>query len=71
MSDNVKPWDLINGSPRSPEDVKAERLAICDTCEFFKHATRQCRKCGCFMEYKSLMMNTKCPLDKWKEETDG
>ena len=23
MSDDVKPWDLFNGSPRSPEEVAA------------------------------------------------
>lgn len=65
MSDDVKPWDLINGSPRSPEDVKAERLEICNTCEFFKHATRQCRKCGCFMDLKTRLDKASCPMKKW------
>jgi hypothetical protein len=64
MSD-AKPWDLINGSKRSPEDIKNERLAICDTCEFFKHSTRQCRKCGCFMDLKSRLDKANCPMKKW------
>jgi hypothetical protein len=26
---DVKPWDLINGSPRSPEEIAEYRLEIC------------------------------------------
>ena len=65
MSDNVKPWDLINGSPRSPEDVKAERLEICKTCEFFRARFNQCSKCGCFMNIKTTLKKATCPVGKW------
>ena len=50
MSDDVKPWDLLNPrEPRSEEQLKADRLAICETCEHFRQTTRTCRLCGCFM----------------------
>ena len=36
VSDDVKPWNLFDGSPRSPEDVAAHRLEICKGCDFFR-----------------------------------
>jgi len=51
-------------------NVSKKRLEICQTCEHFVQRTSKCEKCGCFMEYKSLMMSSKCPIDKWKEEID-
>ena len=65
MSDNVKPWDLFNGSPRSPEEIAAYRLEICSTCEFFRKRTQTCRKCGCFMKLKTTLANAECPIKKW------
>jgi len=51
-------------------NVSKKRLEICQTCEHFVQRTSKCEKCGCFMEYKSFMMSSKCPIDKWKEEID-
>ena len=51
-------------------NVSKKRLEICQTCEHFVQRTSKCEKCGCFMEYKSHMMSSKCPIDKWKEEID-
>lgn len=67
MSDNkdVKPWDLFNGSPRSPEELAAYRLEICKTCEFYRARTNQCKKCGCFMKLKTNLEHAKCPIGKW------
>jgi hypothetical protein len=65
MSDDLKPWDLINGSPKSPEEVAEYRLAICSTCEFFRKRTQTCRKCGCFMKLKTTLANAECPIEKW------
>lgn len=62
----VKPWDLLNpNKPRSGEELKEARLAICRTCEFFKPRTEQCSKCGCFMKLKTALENAKCPIGKW------
>ena len=46
---DVKPWDLINGSPRSQEELAIYRLEICKQCEFFRQKSQTCKKCGCFM----------------------
>lgn len=48
--------------------ISKERLAICETCEFFVNKTTKCEKCGCFMEYKSLMLSQECPIGKWGKE---
>ena len=65
MSDDAKVWDLFNGSPRSPEEVAAERLEICKGCEFFRQKTQTCQKCGCFMKLKVKLKAAVCPIGKW------
>jgi hypothetical protein len=64
MSDNVKPWDLINGD-KSPDELAAYRLEICKTCEWFRAKTQTCKKCGCFMKLKTTLKKAKCPIGKW------
>ena len=65
MTDDVKPWDLINRSPRSSEELAQYRLEICKGCEFYRSKTNQCKKCGCFMKLKTQLENAKCPIGKW------
>ena len=66
MSDDVKPWDLLNpNQPRSGEELAQHRLSICSTCEFYRPKTNQCKKCGCFMKLKTSLENAKCPIRKW------
>lgn len=66
MSNDVKPWDLLNpNQPRSGEELAQYRLSICQTCEFFKKSGNRCKKCGCFMKLKTHLENAKCPIGKW------
>jgi hypothetical protein len=46
--------------------VAEKRLAICNSCDEYDQKWKKCKKCGCFMEFKSLLPSAKCPLDKWK-----
>ena len=62
---DVKPWDLINGSPRSPEEISESRLEICRGCEFYRQKSNQCKKCGCFMKLKTKLEEARCPIGKW------
>ena len=62
---DVKPWDLFNGSPRSPEELSAYRLEICTECPFFRQASKTCKKCGCFMTLKTSLAHAKCPIGNW------
>lgn len=49
----------------SDGDISRERYSICQGCEFFKHATFTCGKCGCFMPAKTKLKNADCPVGKW------
>lgn len=62
---DVRPWDLINGSPRSPEELSEYRLEICKSCEWFRQRSQTCKKCGCFMKLKTTLAHAKCPIAKW------
>jgi Family of unknown function (DUF6171) len=62
----VRPWDLLNPKQkRVDEEEKNRRLAICEKCEFFRQASRTCKKCGCFMNLKSTLSKAHCPVHKW------
>ena len=60
----MTPLDLAFGE-KSPEEVAAYRLAICEGCEFFRKRSRTCMKCGCFMSLKTTLAKAECPVKKW------
>jgi len=45
--------------------ISEERLKICHKCEFLRKRDSLCQKCGCFMEYKTLLPYVDCPIGKW------
>lgn len=45
------------------EAVAADRIAVCQDCEFYGGA--KCIKCGCPLSAKTRSMRSKCPIDKW------
>jgi len=47
-------------------NISKERLQICNDCEFYNKDNSKCKKCGCFMNYKTLIMSSSCPLNKWQ-----
>ena len=62
----VKPWDILNpNSPRSDEEIQKERMDLCLACEILMPITKICKKCGCFMEIKTKLMEATCPIGKW------
>jgi hypothetical protein len=66
MTNYAKPWDLLNpNEPRSNEELASHRLGICKSCEFFRPASKTCKKCGCFMKLKTTLEKAKCPIGKW------
>jgi hypothetical protein len=65
----VKPWDLLNpATKRVTEEIADGRMDICKNCEFLIKLTKQCKKCGCFMNFKTLAAESECPIGKWKKE---
>lgn len=64
----VRPWDIFNKNvEKVGEDIQKERMAICLTCPRLIKATRQCKECGCFMDAKTRLFDSECPLGKWDQ----
>jgi len=53
-----------------PREIHKRRYAICQSCEEFRPATKQCRVCDCFMPLKTRMNIAPCPLGKWGIEAE-
>lgn len=62
----VRPWDLLNkNKPRTEDELSDIRYSVCLECPELINITKQCRKCGCFMESKTKLLAAACPLGKW------
>ena len=46
-------------------EVAQHRIEICNSCEFLLEITRNCKKCGCFVDVKTKISHTSCPVKKW------
>lgn len=45
--------------------ISEERLDICNQCDDFDQTSSRCTRCGCFMNYKTLLHYAQCPIGKW------
>lgn len=45
--------------------IAQERLKVCETCDQIELDTYRCKKCGCFMKFKTEIPFSDCPLGKW------
>jgi hypothetical protein len=52
------------GKRLDPEEAK-RRLSICENCVFFHKPSKRCKKCGCFLRWKTSWSSQKCPIGKW------
>lgn len=50
---------------------RMDRVAICQVCDEYRRATKQCKKCGCLVNLKISWADTACPLGKWSEVPGG
>jgi hypothetical protein len=48
-----------------PSTVSNSRQAICDTCNHKKTFLNRCGKCGCFLFFKTKLLDAQCPLKYW------
>jgi hypothetical protein len=68
-SRSARPWDLFNLSiDHVSKEIVEKRLSVCDGCEHMFKATKQCKKCGCFMTLKAKLPHSECPVGKWGQE---
>jgi hypothetical protein len=62
----TRPWDLLDKNvPRTTDDVAFNRYEICKACPQLIKLTKQCKKCGCFMNLKVKLAPAECPRGKW------
>ena len=52
---------LLNNKVSSVE--RNRRISICHTCEHF--SAPRCTLCGCFMNFKTTLESSECPIGKW------
>lgn len=46
-------------------EIRAERMAICEECEYFAKDAVRCYKCGCKLFAKVALATEACPEGKW------
>lgn len=60
------PLDLLNPkTERATKELAEERLDICKACPDVVPVVNQCKRCGCFMDLKTTLKISKCPIGKW------
>lgn len=64
----ARPWDMLDPNVgRVSDDIQKQRMDICKNCEFLFKLSKQCRKCGCFMDLKTQLPHAECPIGKWDQ----
>lgn len=53
------------------KELSEQRYNICKSCSKFRTITKTCKICNCFMFFKTKLISSECPLDKWKSPTNS
>lgn len=53
------------GAVFADKETTEKRMNECLNCEFLIPAQSRCSKCGCFMNMKTRLQTSKCPIGKW------
>jgi rRNA maturation endonuclease Nob1 len=62
----VTPLDMLNPKTKpTTQEIFEKRYNICLGCPELFQPTKQCKKCGCFMNAKAKLEAAKCPIGKW------
>jgi hypothetical protein len=61
----TRPWHVLNSENHIDQKTADQRMDICKSCPELIQLTKQCKKCGCFMEMKTKLEYAKCPIGKW------
>lgn len=49
-------------------ELSEKRMDICMACEHLEKKSKKCMKCRCFMDYKTMVPGSACPIHKWQAE---
>ena len=71
-------WELLKYLGNSDEkvlfvsdEIYAERVKICRSCEKINELENTCRECGCYIPAKAKVILDSCPLKKWDADKSG
>jgi hypothetical protein len=71
-------WELLQylGTNREKalfvsDEIYAERVSICRSCEKINELENSCRECGCYIPAKAKIILDSCPLKKWDMDKEG
>lgn len=60
--------DIITGKLRfASKNVAKQRILTCKNCNAYNNFRKQCTVCGCLMPLKVKFVESKCPMELWKE----
>ena len=62
LGKNLLEWSA-GGFKICEGDELNKRLELCASCEYL--INKRCLKCGCFIEVKTRLKTSKCPIGKW------
>ena len=56
--------DTVKGNVEfAGQDLHKRRIDVCNVCDYNK--VRTCTKCGCFIDIKTKLVKSTCPMGKW------
>ncbi len=61
--------DLTEESRKADDELYRQRLAVCRSCEKLSatgEETGTCLACGCFVELRAALKESRCPYKYWK-----
>jgi hypothetical protein len=47
------------------EEIAVERMKVCNDCSYKTKLSNQCSLCHCFLDLKTKLVQSSCPIDKW------
>jgi len=56
---------MFNKDQKITKKEKNKRLEICKNCCFFDITSERCKKCGCYLKWKTGWRSQHCPIGKW------
>lgn len=54
---------MLKADERAEEGIYGKRLAVCKECDKLSGGT--CLSCGCYVELRAAVRNSRCPAKKW------
>lgn len=56
---------VVNGVLLASQEEMEKRFNLCVACEYLIPEQSRCIKCGCYMNMKTRLQASKCPINKW------